>query len=61
MICAHCGGDVGNGGVDKCLIVNDLTPNHDFPDQWDVLVYRFCRDNGCAELVQSLKRENPNG
>lgn len=55
--CARCGADVGNGGLDASLVVNDLDPDH--PGQ--VRTLRFCRDReeggskvkGCARKVLS--------
>ena len=55
--CARCGADLGNGGIDKCVIVNDLDP----AATGIIRTLRFCRDReeggstvrGCARKVLS--------
>lgn len=49
--CDRCGADVGNAGVDKCVIVSDLDP--DRPGM--VRNLHFCRENGCSGKVLSKR------
>lgn len=48
-VCDRCGTELGNGSVDKCIIVADLDPRQ--PGL--VRNLHFCRGEGCAEAVLS--------
>lgn len=54
LTCDMCGADLGNGGIDKCAILSDLTP-----DKTAVRLIRFCRENGCADKVLALAVKVP--
>ena len=52
FLCDRCGAPVGNGGVDKCIVVSDLDP--DRPGM--VRNLHFCREDGepgCASILLS--------
>jgi hypothetical protein len=49
FVCDRCGADVGNGGVDTCLIVSDWDPDTDNR----VHNYHFCRANKCDRRVMT--------
>ena len=55
MICAGCGRDVENGGIDKSSIFSDLNPEN----TGEVRVLRFCRGDeagkdSCTDKVRAL-------
>lgn len=50
-VCDRDGTDVGNGGVDLCVIVSDL----DSDNRGMVHNYHFCRENGCDKKVLSAR------
>lgn len=45
--CDRCGHDVGNGGIDKAVVVSDFTATG------AIVNLHFCRENGCAGKVLS--------
>lgn len=45
--CARCGANIGNGGIDLCLVVSDLDP--EVPGM--IRNLRFCRENKCDRKV----------
>jgi hypothetical protein len=50
-VCDRDGTDVGNGGIDLCVIVSDVDPDN----RGMVLNLHFCRENGCDKKVLSAR------
>lgn len=53
FVCDRDGTDVGNGGVDRCIIVSDLDPDPEARGM--VRNLHFCRENGCDQKVLSAR------